>query len=289
MSKERRNYDQISLIDITTFDERDLERVQELSNLPVLNVNSIGSLCPEDRENVDCLVISLLQTIDEETFSSFPKLRRVVVYGSSTRRIDMEAASKRDISVVMTKGYCDVETAEFCLTIILNYFRGLLKAGPNSACTVSGKVIGIIGFGNVGKQLFNKLESLNVSRKIYSRSFSQEKPELVTIDELLHKADAVSVHVPPDTELTDFFQFGSTSQCHLIVNTSLGISLPIKGIENWLKEDSRNVIVFDQTIDKKYQRLCDTNKRAIKIPQFAYKTEGSIRTLINSTIANIRN
>ncbi|MCX6350642.1 MAG: NAD(P)-binding domain-containing protein [Bacteroidetes bacterium] len=146
--------------------------------------------------------------INDTIMSQAPQLKHVVVLGTGTNSfIDLEAAKTRKIKVDNTPGINADAVAEFALgTIILNIANsfhsrdGLLTGGwyqkPHKM--LSEIKLGIIGLGNIGTKLIEKVSSISPSSKIlyFSRTRKEHlerKYNLTFIDliELVQECDII--------------------------------------------------------------------------------------------------
>jgi D-3-phosphoglycerate dehydrogenase len=144
-----------------------------------------------------------------ELLASCPDLKMIAVLGIGTDNIDLEAAARLGIKVTNTPGYSAVSVAEHALTLMLAAARRIpqhqqeLQAGRWTRipmAQVHGKTLGIVGFGSIGRQMASL--SKGIGMEVLAWTFHPEavRPEpagvrFVPLDELLSRADFVSVHI----------------------------------------------------------------------------------------------
>jgi phosphoglycerate dehydrogenase-like enzyme len=150
-------FKQIALIDVSSLQTSCLDHLSKLSDGSLIFHAGLPRDLSETEKiigAVDCLIVSLLVPLPKDVFKKCPSLRYVCVYGTSTRRIDLNAAKASGVLVDSIRHYCDRETAEFVLAQIASLARGLgnyqWKAEPTS---LNGKRIGVVGMGSVGRAL----------------------------------------------------------------------------------------------------------------------------------------
>ncbi len=122
--------------------------------------------------------------------------------------INLKAAAQKKVLVFNTPETPKIAVAELTTTFILSLLKKVInvdkttKKGmwkPEIGNLLSGKTIGIIGLGRVGKQLVQFLSPFNVNILVHEinpdESFvSKFKIELVSLDDLISKSDIITIH-----------------------------------------------------------------------------------------------
>jgi D-3-phosphoglycerate dehydrogenase len=174
-------------------------------------------------------------------FEACPRLRIVSKYGIGTERIDVAAASDLGLLVGNTpvrENYTEV--SEHTVALMLASVRRLRQVeahmragawrGPDSKVgSLDGKVIGLIGFGRIAREVVRRLAGWDV--QIVTHDPYVEKAtippgvELVELDELLVRADVISPHVVITDETRQVLNRAAFERMKpgvLVVNTSRG-------------------------------------------------------------------
>ena len=129
-------------------------------------------------------------------------------YGIGTDNIAVDVATARGIPVTNVPEYCSDEVAEHVLAMLFSLVRGLhrydvaVRAGDSSLSSglpvrrIAGMTLGVVGQGPIGRALAERARGLGMEVIVHSRSGG------VPLDELVARADAISLHVPatPETE-----------------------------------------------------------------------------------------
>jgi len=111
-----------------------------------------------------------LDRINEEILSNTPKLKAISKYGVGLDNIDFEICEKYNIKILHTQGVNKRSVSELTVGCILSLLRNiyissnLLKQNiweKNGGTQLSNKTIGIIGIGNIGKDLILLLQAFN--------------------------------------------------------------------------------------------------------------------------------
>jgi phosphoglycerate dehydrogenase-like enzyme len=197
-----------------------------------INMLLVHRLLPEDWEIVkgdpsfpgshteDCstLLIRSATTITSEIKKTFPNLRHVVRVGVGVDNIDIEFCNQEGIAVYNAPGANTDAVSDYVIGIMFYALRRLHLITPRDVETwnrfkftgrsMAGRTVGIIGFGNIGKQIFSKLQAFNCRAFLVYDPFIKEEdmPEgttyVTSVEEVLRGSDIVTLHVPliPNTK-----------------------------------------------------------------------------------------
>jgi len=132
---------------------------------------------------------------------------------AGTENADVNAASAKGIKVMKTMGRNAEAVSDFTIALMLSELRNLArghaalmegewkKKYPNATFMgdVSGKTIGLVGFGYIGRLVAHKLANFNVRVIVYDPYIKEEAlrefgAELVSLEELCKQSDFVSIH-----------------------------------------------------------------------------------------------
>lgn len=151
-----------------------------------------------------------LDKIDEEILSHNPKLKAISKYGVGLDNIDFNACKKYNIEILHTQGVNKRSVSELTLGCILSLLRNiyvssnLLKSNiweKNGGVQLTNKTIGIIGIGNIGKDLIQLLQAFNCKilvNDIIEQKEYYEKYNLfeTTKEDIYKSADIITIHTP---------------------------------------------------------------------------------------------
>lgn len=155
-----------------------------------------------------------LERIDAKTLDALSELRLISKYGVGLDNLDLPAIESRGVWVGWQGGVNRRSVAELALAFMLVCIRGIHQSSgsmvrgewmPAPGRQLSGKTIGIIGFGYIGQDLTRLLKPFGVQVLANDvRPIAEEARELgadvVSLDDLLKKSDIVSVHVPLEAD-----------------------------------------------------------------------------------------
>lgn len=182
-------------------------------------------------------IIVGLETIDETVIKECPKLKIISKHGVGLDNIDCECCQKNNIAIGWTPGVNRLSVAEMSLAFMIMLCRNIfvtsmqLKGGlwnKNGGVNLSDKTVGIIGVGNIGKELIRLLKPFNcrilVNDIIDQADYYRENGLIEQPKEDIYKhADIVTIHVPL-TDLTRYMvnrtMFALMKKTAFFINTA---------------------------------------------------------------------
>ena len=169
-------------------------------------------------------------------------LELIAVAGTGTDGVDLAAAQERGIAVCNVRGYCTASVVQHAWALILGLTQHLAQYArlatdgswvENEKYAVlgfpirelSGRVLGIVGWGTLGRGVAAVGEAFGMRSIICSRPGAPPAHGRVSLDELLATADIVSLHCPstPATRgLIGARELGLMKTDALLINTARG-------------------------------------------------------------------
>ena len=172
------------------------------------------------------------------------KLKLLHKWGVGVDNLDLAAAKELGVAVARTTGSNAVPVAEFALGLMLSALRFIafghaeLKQGhwrtgqlPGDPLTLSGKTVGIVGFGAIGQNVAKLLKGFGCTI-LYSKRTPLPAEEEVALGvrhaplpQILAEADIVSLHcplTPETTNLIDAAAFRAMKRTAVLVNVARG-------------------------------------------------------------------
>lgn len=158
-------------------------------------------------------VIAGTEKYDAAMLEQCKDLRVIMRFGVGTDNFDLDAMRRLGINVGIIANHNAV--AEFALTLILSVMKNLPRFdaevrrggwGRFPMRELTGKTVGLVGFGRIGKRLAELLRGFKVDLLVYdpyvdAAAISALGAKSVALDELLGASDVVSLHLPA-TEAT---------------------------------------------------------------------------------------
>lgn len=179
------------------------------------------------------------EEIDDEILSACPQLKILSRYGVGLDNLDLEAMKKRGIALGWSGGTNSNSVAEITLSFMLSLIRNLhiattlLKNGTwkvNGGSELSGKTIGLFGFGHIAKRVIELLAPFHCTILVYNRTQNAEEAQkygitYATKERILEEADIISIHLPLTPESKNLFstnEFKAMKKSAFIINTARG-------------------------------------------------------------------
>jgi len=163
---------------------------------------------------------------------SLPNLQAVCLSTTSFGWVDLEYCRKREIKVSNVPGYSRESVAEHTLAMLLCLAKQIIltdrrtqqgKYKLEMGTELKGKTLGIIGLGNIGSRVAELGLGMGMNVVAFNRSpKKQTGVEMVSLDELLKQADAISLHTTHEDgnkNLLDKRKIAKMKKGVLIVNT----------------------------------------------------------------------
>src|SRR5436189_2605217 len=185
-----------------------LRRAGEVTVVSKLDESELILRIPE----FDALVVRSETRVTAPIIEAGRKLRVVGRAGVGVDNIDVQAATRKGILVVNAPRGNIVAAAEHAMALLFALARWLPQADASVkrgewarskfiGTEIRGKTLGLIGLGNVGSEVAKRAHGVEMDVIAYDPVVSVERAELfnvelVPLDDLLQRADFVTIHVP---------------------------------------------------------------------------------------------
>ena len=243
-----------AILDGITIVQNDLswEPVERLCDFTVYDRTSPHEL--EERiKDLDGFFTSKCR-ITEELMKKSPKLKFIGVTATGFDNVDVKAAESLGIAVCHVPAYSTDAVAQHVFALILeienriSYYCGQVASGRWQACrdltffdmpthTLSGMSLGIVGYGNIGKQVARIAEAFGMTVNVYSRN-----------REAALKSDILTLHCPLTAENEGFVDADFISEMKdgaVLINTARGKLVNEKDLAAALKSGKLSFAALD--------------------------------------------
>lgn len=166
-------------------------------------------------ENCDVAILNKVK-ITEEILNNLPNLKLICITATGFDNVDISACKKRNVAVCNVKGYSTHSVAQVTLSLSLalatklpdyshHVKSGAYTAGGIQNCLTPvfhelyGKTWGIVGMGNIGRQVARVAEAMGCNILAFRRTPDKEY-STVSLDELCERSDIISLHLPLSEE-----------------------------------------------------------------------------------------
>jgi glycerate dehydrogenase len=190
------------------------------------------------------VVISNKVVLDAAIIASLPKLRFICVAATGMNNIDLNAAAEHGVEVRNAVGYSTYSVAETTICSALSllrevtYYDNYFKSGEYAkserifnfdrpTAQLRGKRWGIIGMGNIGREVARLAEAFGCEVVYYSTS-GVERDEVynkLSLNDLLNSSDVISIHCPLNDRthnLIDAEELAMIKKSAILINVARG-------------------------------------------------------------------
>ncbi len=182
--------------------------------------------------------------ITREVMAECPDIKYIGVFATGYNNIDIEAAKERGVVVSNVPGYSTDSVAQHTFALILHYYSSVaaydktVKEGDwcySKLFTyfniplfeLSGKTIGIIGYGAIGRAVAKIARAFNMNVNVCTRTYPKDDSgiRVCSLEELLRDSDIVTLHCPLNDgtkELINASTLSLMKKSAILINTSRG-------------------------------------------------------------------
>jgi len=206
--------------------------------------------------------IAGLDEINKDVINKAKRLKVIARYGVGVDAVDLQAAQAKGIIVTNTPGANSSSVAELTVGLILSLARNIPQAVQSTKAgswprfrglSLVGKVIGLLGFGSIGKQVARKLSGFDCEMVAYDPFPDSETADilgvsLVNLEDLIRWSDFLTLHMPlsPETRgLVDAEFISSMKHGSYLINTSRGEMVDETALFEALESEKLNGAALD--------------------------------------------
>jgi D-3-phosphoglycerate dehydrogenase len=195
------------------------------------------------------VVVNTRCGVSKSAMAGAPDLKWIARLGSGLDIIDVEAADSMGIKIFSAPEGNAEAVAEHATGMLLCLSNKLINADrtvrqgywlreENRGWEIAGKMIGIIGYGNNGSAFGRLWKGWDVRVLAYDKylsDYGDDHVKATTLEDLLEKADIISLHVPLTDETDAMVNEHFLAKCKkgvVIINTSRGKVVDLKALLN---------------------------------------------------------
>ncbi|MBW3022411.1 hydroxyacid dehydrogenase [Candidatus Woesearchaeota archaeon] len=273
--------------------------------------------------------IFIQSKITSDILKHLPKVKIIATMSTGFDHIDLKACKAQSITVCNVPSYGDNTVAEYAFCLILALSRklkptldrvekGFFSRTGLIGTDIKGKTLGLIGTGRIGSfmaKLGTAFEMKVIAYDVNPDNRLKEKYgiEFMNLDEVLAKADVVSLHVPYLNSTHHLINKERLRLCKptvLLINTSRGKVVDTKAVSSALRENRLGGVALDTFegeniwIEEEFLKQDDLpavtlkeamesfsimrSERAILTPHNAFNTNEALERILTTSAENIK-
>jgi D-3-phosphoglycerate dehydrogenase len=232
-------------------------------------------------KDYEVIVVRSRTKITKEVVDSASQAKIIARVGVGLDNVDVKAAEAKNIRVINAPEAASIAVAELAIGLMISLARNIPRADSETkkgnwikkeliGTQLSGKYLGIIGVGNIGRNIGRMAKALRMNLIGYDpypikREYVSETGMVVTdLNTLLESADFVTCHVPSTPETNHMFnaeRFAKMKPTAYLVNTSRGEIIDEKALYEALVNNKIAGAALDV-----FEVEPPTNKQLISLP-----------------------
>lgn len=243
----------ITVLDAATLGEDvTFEKWEALGNLTVYKYTSASEVVPRLKDS-DIAIINKVKMTDE-VIKSLPKLKLICVTATGYDNISLSACKERGVALCNVKGYSTHSVAQVTMSLVLSLMTHLdeycdsVKNGEYQNSGIEnrltpvfhelyGKTFGIVGLGNIGRQVARIAEAFGCNVLCFKRT-PDPNYCCVDLETLLKNSDIVTLHLPLNDQTEKIIgkkELSLMKPNAILVNVSRGAVTDEKAVAEALK------------------------------------------------------
>jgi len=245
-------------LDFATVDAGDLDPAALQASAPELRLLAATrqDAVVDAIHDYEIVLVNKLK-LDRAVITASPKLKLIALAATGTNNIDLEAAAEHGVAVCNIRDYCTPSVVQHVLGVLLalthrlaDYSRDAIDGtwSKSSHFTVLAHPIrelreltlGVVGYGVLGQAVAAACESaLGMKTLIANRMGASACADRVDLDELLQRADVVTLHCPLTEQtrgMIDARRLALMKPGAVLINTARGALIDIPALANALRE-----------------------------------------------------
>lgn len=288
-------------------------------------LEALGELTVFDRTNYDTksiikniedasIVFTNKTPLTKEVLEQVPLVKYIGVLATGYNVVDIAAATKQNITVTNIPDYSSGAVAQFTMALLLELCHHIgahnasVKNGDwvqskdfsywnSPLIELSGKTIGLIGFGKIGKATAKLATAFGLKVLVYSRTvyteFISDSLQFVSLDKLLQESDFVSLHCPLTKETEGIINTDTIAKMKktaMLINTSRGPLVIEKDLAVALQKGEITAAAVDVVSQEPMQKnnLLLNCKNCIITPHIAWASKEARVRLMGTAVENLK-
>lgn len=253
--------------------------------------NENPEVLAERMADADIVIISNIK-LGAEVLSKCPSLKMLAVAFTGLDHIDLEYCKAHHIVVKNAAGYATVAVAELAIGLMLDVYRHITSLDADTrhllnrrnflGREISGKTVGIVGTGAIGRKTAELLQCFGCKILAWNRTKYKELESdtfhYVELDQLMRESDIISLHVPLTAETHHLISADKLALCKptaVLINTARGNVVDMDALAKALKENrlaGAGIDVYEQEPPLPQGHALFDATNCVMVPHVGYAT-----------------
>ena len=249
-------------------------------------------------------VVAGTEAYPEAVIAQLPKLKIISRCGAGSDGIDKVALKAKGITLAVTPDVHVTAVAEIALAGLLSLTRKIahhyvsMRGGDwekSMGTNLSGKSVGLLGYGRVGQAFAQLLSGFSCSVLVYDPYTKASHPGIQFMsspEELFKRADVLSIHMPSTPETKNLINAIVLSQLKdnvLLVNTSRGDLIDEQALFNFLQSHPQAGAYLDVFQQEPYKGNLSQLANCVTTPHIATFTRETRVNMELEAVSNLVN
>lgn len=264
--------------------------------------------------DADVIIVNFAK-FTNQVIEGLQRCKLIIRCGIGYDNVDIATATRRNIAVSNNPDYCMNEVAEQTVMLIFACQRKLLQqnriltGSPEDWTSrtqnlkpilrLSGKTVGVIGFGSIGSMVYRMLQGFGLRFLVYDPYLPNERGKqfditLASFEQVLREADVITIHMPLTAETYHMFdepQFQLMKRTAVLVNTSRGGIINLRALDQALRTGviaHAGIDVYEEREPPDPDDPLLHNERAICTPHLSWLSEEALWKLRSNIVDDVR-
>jgi glycerate dehydrogenase len=300
----------ISIMCDLALTECHLTRLRDLGELTIYHDTTGEEQAVARLRSAEIALVDGFKTpLNRLVIESATRLRLLALSSTAFHMVDMKAANDRGVKVANVPGYATEAVAEHVVALMLAAVRGIphcdaaMRARPfqidagNPAhkrylgFELRGRTMGVVGLGAIGGRVAELALGLGMKVLAYNRTRrSKDKVEIVTLDDLMTRSDAISVNLALCPETENFIsdrELSLMKPSAVLINTADGRCVNTDALYRALKDRRIFAAGLDVLALSDQASPLLSLDNVVLSPQSAFWTREACATLAEIMVRNV--
>ncbi len=258
------------------------------------------------------VVITNKVVLTETHLAAAPGLRLICISATGTDHVDLDAARRLGIAVCNVPGYATASVTQHVFTLLLALMRSLpayQQAVTDGAWSrsphfclldhpvreLSGKVLGIVGYGTLGRAVARVAEAFGMEVRVAARPGGPVPEGRLPLDELLPCVDVLTLHCPLTESTRGLIgarQLAAMKPGAILINTARGGIVDEEALAQALRSGHLGGagvdVLSEEPPPADHPLLAGDIPRLILTPHMAWASREARQRLVDELTANIQ-